>query len=59
VVVPAQIDAGQKFLVQVVLTLLILGSSLFVILSGRYPPTDKQWAYGVTGTIFGYWMHSN
>src|SRR5487761_111495 len=31
-------------------------ASLFVILSKRYGPKDKHWAYGTVGIIIGFWL---
>jgi hypothetical protein len=33
-------------------------SALFVILSTKYGPKDKHWAYGIIGTIVGFWFRS-
>jgi hypothetical protein len=39
-----------------ILTLILLGASLFVILSKQYDAADKHWAYGTVGTLIGYWL---
>jgi hypothetical protein len=44
-------------LMQVTLTLILTGTSLVVVLSKRYGPKDKNWAYGTLGTILGFWLH--
>ena len=41
---------------QVVISLALLGSTLFVILSKRYGPKDKHWAYGTIGLVVGFWL---
>jgi hypothetical protein len=41
---------------QVIVSLVILGGALFIILSERYDPKDKHWAYGSVGTILGFWL---
>jgi hypothetical protein len=41
---------------QVVLSLVLAGASLFVILSHQYDPNDKHWAYGTVGTVLGFWL---
>jgi hypothetical protein len=41
---------------QVVITVSMLATSIFIILSKRYSPTDKHWAYGTLGTILGFWL---
>jgi len=40
----------------IVVSLVVLGASLFVILSKKYPPESDRWAYGVVGTIVGFWL---
>ena len=32
------------------------GAGLFIILSKRYDESDNKWAYGVIGTVIGYWL---
>lgn len=34
----------------------VLAASLFIILSNRYGPKDKHWAYATVGTVLGYWL---
>ncbi len=41
---------------QAVVSTAILGCALYVILSLKYGPQDKHWAYGSEGTILGYWL---
>jgi hypothetical protein len=41
---------------QLVITFVLLAASLFVILSKRYAPTDRHWAYGTVGTLIGFWL---
>jgi hypothetical protein len=43
-------------LMRVAVSLLVLGASLFVILSKRYGPKDKHWAYATVGTLLGFWL---
>jgi len=31
--------------------------SLFIILSKRFAPKDKHWAYATAGIIIGFWLH--
>jgi hypothetical protein len=42
---------------QILITMALTGASLFVILSTRYGPKDKHWAYATVGTILGFWLH--
>lgn len=41
----------------VVISMMVLGSALFVILSNNtYGDAQQKWAFGVVGTIIGYWF---
>ena len=42
----------------VVITFALLGASLWVILSRRYNDANQKWAFGVIGTIVGYWLNA-
>ena len=33
-----------------------IGRGLSVILSKQYDAADTNWAYGIVGTIIGYWL---
>lgn len=44
------------FTVRTILSFAIAGAALYVILSRRYPPTDRKWAYGAIGAITGFWL---
>lgn len=37
-------------------TLSTLGASLYIILSRAYGEASEKWAYGMIGTVFGYWL---
>jgi len=40
-----------------VLSLLVVLSALYVILSkDMYPDAQQKWAFGVVGTVLGYWF---
>jgi hypothetical protein len=43
-------------IMQIVISIVFISASLFVILSRRYAPTDRHWAYGALGTILGFWL---
>jgi uncharacterized membrane protein SirB2 len=43
----------------VLVSIVLLISALFVILSKKYAPADRHWAYGSIGTIVGYWLHNS
>jgi hypothetical protein len=57
------IDAGQasflsREIFQLIVSVLLLSASLFVILSTKYGPKDKHWAYATVGTLVGFWFRS-
>ena len=45
-----------KFLVQVTVSMLVLISGLFVVLSGSYDDSFNKWAFGIIGIVVGYWL---
>jgi hypothetical protein len=50
----AYTSENRKQVIQVVISLAILASSLYIVLSNRYTPQDKYWALGAVGTILGF-----
>jgi hypothetical protein len=46
----------QFFCARAILSGVILACALYVILSKRFQPREKHWAYGVVGTLIGYWL---
>src|ERR1039457_5898461 len=56
-----QIEAGFGLfpVMQVVLSVTVGAAALFVILSRRFTPRDKHWAYATLGTIIGFWLNSS
>lgn len=42
---------------QVLLSLVLVAGALFVILSGKYDDATQKWAYGIVGTVIGYWLN--
>jgi len=45
-----------KVLMEVAVSLAFGVASLFVILSKRYCPSDKHFAYATAGIILGFWL---
>ena len=43
---------------QILISLALLGAALWVNLSGKYQTDDRHWAYGILGTVVGFWLHS-
>jgi hypothetical protein len=50
-------DFGVGETMRMIVSLSVLGASLFVILAKRYSTADKHWAYGAIGTVVGFWLH--
>ena len=40
----------------VVVSIVVLASALYVILSGSYDISSEKWAYATVGTIVGFWL---
>ena len=60
-VAPAHLTAaelGLDILMRIIVSLVLLLAALWVVLSQRYQPTDRHWAYGIIGTVVGFWLHS-
>lgn len=45
-----------KLWMMVVVTLIVLPCSLYVILFGDYDDGTKKWAFGVVGSLIGFWL---
>jgi hypothetical protein len=50
---PAMRSPLRRMLMQAVVSLAVLGLSLFLILTHRF---DPDWAYGSVGMVVGYWL---
>jgi hypothetical protein len=44
-----------EHIVAIIVSLTVLGISLYVILSGKYNDGTQKWAYGTAGSIIGFW----
>src|SRR4051812_34723650 len=38
------------------MTAILLIAGLYIILSSSYSAADKHWAYGIVGTLVGFWL---
>ena len=45
-----------RLVMQIAISIVILGAGLWVILSGRYAADAQRWAAGAIGTVMGYWL---
>ena len=50
---PAMRSPLRRMLMQAVVSLAVLGLSLFLILTHRF---DPDWAHGSVGMVVGYWL---
>ncbi len=55
-VVAAPAKVNVKTIMMVLVSILVLGSSLFIILSGQFDNENQKWAFGAVGTIVGFWL---
>jgi uncharacterized membrane protein len=44
------------FVARAAVSAVVLITSLYVILSGRYPDATTKWAFGMVGLVVGYWL---
>ena len=45
-----------RTIMMVVVSIVVLASSLYIILSRKYEDDAEKFAYGAIGTIMGYWL---
>lgn len=48
--------ANQKLLIQGFFSVIVLGVSIYMILSKQYSDETNKWAFGMIGLITGYWL---
>lgn len=41
---------------QAIVTVVAIGLALWIILSNQFPEDSKKWAYGIIGTVIGFWL---
>ncbi len=49
-------EINLKDFIMVIVTLAVLASSLYIILSETYDEGSQKWAYGMVGSIVGFWL---
>jgi hypothetical protein len=52
----APLASVVRTMMQMVVSLLVLGAGLYMILSGQFGGDAQKWAYGVIGVVVGYWL---
>ena len=50
------VDARTNTTIRVLISIAILGSSLYMLLSSRYDDEVQKWASGSIGIIVGVWL---
>lgn len=55
---PDSLAGRNRQILSVTVSLLVLLSALFVILSGQYKESEQKWAFGVVGTLLGVVVRS-
>jgi hypothetical protein len=50
------IEVHVRIAMMVLVSIIVLISSLYTILSGTYPDATQKLAYGSVGTILGFWL---
>jgi hypothetical protein len=45
-------------IVQAAMTVIFVGACIYVIVSKRYGPAERHWAFGTLGTILGFWLRT-
>jgi hypothetical protein len=53
---PAMNGPLRRLLMQAVVSLAVMGASLFIILTHGFSPDSKRWAYATVGMVVGYWL---
>jgi hypothetical protein len=53
---PDAAGVSPEYWVRIAVTGILLLAALIVVLTKRYAPEDKNWAYGTIGAIVGYWL---
>jgi hypothetical protein len=51
-------DSAQnvRLYMSAIVSLLILCSSLYIVLSNKFNDDSKKWAFGTIGTLIGFWL---
>lgn len=50
------IYVNTRLAMMVIISLAVLGSSLYTILANTYDDGTRKWAYASIGTIIGFWL---
>jgi hypothetical protein len=50
------VQPDVKAFFALIVSMMVLCVALYIIISTVYAVSDKNWAYGVVGTVIGYWL---
>lgn len=50
------VGGGYRIFMEIVVSLTVLASALYIILSGNFDEGSQKWAFGAVGSIIGYWL---
>jgi len=53
---PSVVNINIKSAMMVLVSIIVLVSSLYIILSGQYDDGSQKWAFGSVGSIMGFWL---
>lgn len=45
-----------KLCIKILVSAIMLATSLYIILSQKFPDDYNKWAFGMTGLVVGYWL---
>jgi hypothetical protein len=43
-------------LMQALISLIVLGSALYIVLSKKYKSDTEKWAFAIIGVVVGFWL---
>jgi hypothetical protein len=47
---------GGRSIMAAVISLAVLSAALYIILSRAFTDSEHKWAFGIIGTLLGYWL---
>lgn len=48
--------ATRTFTIQAVISLVLIASALFVVLSNKYAQDEQHWAFATIAAVVAYWL---
>jgi uncharacterized membrane protein len=53
---PIDPDRRTMLFIRIGLSVVVLGVSLFIVLSQKFSSDYTKWAFGMIGLVVGYWL---